>query len=272
MKTLVLGAEGMLGSEVMRALPNAWGTTRQIRSAHHRIVPGIDISSEQKMRLVIDLVRPDVIVNCAGVVKSECGESSTTEAIRVNGGAPHMIAKLAEDSRCTLVHISTDCVFNGARGDRTESDVPDASDVYGRSKSIGELVSYQHCVTLRTSFIGRDQRRGRGLLEWLLRADSSVAGYINCLWSGVSSIELARVIKCVAENQKLSGLYHVAGPRISKSELLRTLIHSFGLSVTVDPELEPVIDRTLCGDKFCEATGYRAPSWFEMAEEMARNA
>ena len=267
MKTLVFGAEGMLGSVLMRN-PEAYGTTRRDQSDSPSIIPGIDISLRSDLRRAIEWAQPKVVINCAGIVKSECDSHPTARVFRVNGEGPHLIADLASEFECRFIHLSTDCVFDGVRGLHTEADTPNATDIYGRSKIVGEVLDRNDCVTLRTSFIGRDQRHGRGLLEWLFKEDKPV-GYERAIWSGFSTYELARIIGAAVANTSLRGLYNVAGPVISKADLLQILIDAYGLKCRVRREREPYIDRSLDGRKFNDATGYEAPSWSAMAGELA---
>ena len=269
MSVLILGAEGIAGSALMRAIPDARGTTRRSSPADSRIIPNVDITSRGDLEMALAHVDPDVVVNCAGVVQSECGSRASDCVCAVNAEAPHMLAEMTARSGCRVVHLSTDGVFDGARGGRTEAELPDANDPYGKSKASGELATYDHCLTIRTSFIGLDPMRGRGLLEWLLAQEGEITGYANMLWSGLSADELARVIAAYAIPSALSGLYHVSGPVISKADLLAELICAMDLPVHVRHVNEPRIDRTLDGSKFHQATGYVAPSWSWMAQELA---
>lgn len=269
MRVLVLGAEGMLGAALMR-WPDAYGTTRRHLSNPH-ILAGIDVTRFDDLRRALDWCAPDVVINCAGVVKSECDRCRPERVIATNSIAPHVLAALTTSLGCRVIHVSTDCVFDGTRGARGESDPTDATDLYGQTKATGELVDYDHCVTLRTSFVGRDLVRKRGLLEWLLAQTSEAVGYANAMWSGLSTHELARAIRAVVNDKNLKGLYHVAGPLISKAELLQTLIEAYGLPCHLQLEDEPRIDRSLDSSRFRQATGYLAPSWPIMAKELASN-
>lgn len=257
----------MLGSVLMR-WPNAYGTTRRY-SNNPYLLTGIDVTRFDDLRRAIDWSAPEVVINCAGIVKSECEKHERARVDAVNGDAPHVIAKLAGASGCRVVHISTDCVFDGTHGGRTEQDTPDAFDSYGRSKRDGELIDYGHCVTLRTSFIGRDPIRKRGLLEWLLAQKHDALGFTQMFWSGLSTHELARAIECVIAHTSLSGLYHVSGPVISKADLLQTLVEAYDLPIQIQRVDEPHINRTLNGRKFNDAADYSAPTWQEMAKGLA---
>lgn len=231
-----------------------------------------DISVAKDLSRAFAWARPNVVINCAGIVKSVCRENSPYRIGAVNSVAPHLIADAAGWHQSRVVHVSTDCVFSGAVGNYTEESRPDATDLYGISKTFGELVNHEHCVTLRTSFIGLDPMRRRGLLEWLIANHSSpVPAFTRSMWSGLSAIELARVVSDVALNHtSLSGIYQVAGPVISKADLLQQLATTYDLQCSIERQEGPSIDRTLNGGKFMRATGYMSPSWEQMAEELAR--
>lgn len=272
---LVLGAEGIAGSAILRAFPKAVGTTRsRLPSTAGRILDNIDVTRPRDLREAIAFVRPRTIVNCVGIVKSECDKYHPDVVRAVNGETPHVLAQLARltwsaDLPCRVIHLSTDCVFDGSRGGRTESDSPDATDLYGRTKAAGELVGDPHCVTLRTSFIGHDPIHRRGLLAWLLDGTDPIDGYTEMWWSGLSAPELARVVGRVAADPSLRGLYQVAGPVISKADLLTTLLDAFGRKRVVRRVEQPRIDRTMNGDRFERITNYKPPAWTEMAKELA---
>lgn len=257
----------MLGNAVTRVLSGI----HDVIPLDRRTTPDADILNKDYLRRALDHFEPEAVINCVGIVKSECDKHDARRVLMVNGAAPHMIADLCLEHRCRLIHISTDCVFDGSRGLRTEADSPDATDLYGRSKALGEIRGQAHCLTLRLSFIGRDKVRGRGLLEWLLRQEKQAIGYQNAIWSGSSSLEVARVIARALLDPHLFGLYNVACQPISKAELLRHLVASFKLPLQVTDASEPIIDRSLDGALFNKVELYKPPTWEEMAEELARS-
>lgn len=264
-KVLVLGGQGMLGSALMNYFGQAaCGTSQQVAPG---LIGSVDISKAADIERALAEARPEVVINCAGIVKSECGRQTEDRVRAVNTNAPHTIATITRHCGIRFVHISTDCVFSGRRGMYREDAVLDPEDLYGQSKAAGEVVDYD-CLTIRTSFIGYDARRRRGLLEWLLAQNGGVPGHDRVLWSGLSAMELARAISlAIAKN--LQGLYHVAGPVITKADLLEILIQQLGLRPSFVEHVDlPVLDRTLDGTKFRKATGYEPPSWVDMAKEL----
>jgi dTDP-4-dehydrorhamnose reductase len=164
-----------------------------------------------------------------------------------------------------LIHISTDCVFDGLRGSYTEDDVPNASDVYGRTKAMGE-VHAENAITLRTSFIGRELRHHTSLLDWFLSQEGkTIAGYRNVIWSGVTTQHLAEVIETlVLRGTALTGVYHVSSGRISKHELLLKLRDAFDVDVHIETDDSVRRDLSLNGARFENALGYHCPTWSEL--------
>ena len=259
MKALIFGSQGMLGTALRTQLERA---DKEVSCST------IDITRLDSIEHEFREVRPDVAINCAGIVKSECHDRE--RAIAVNARAPHVLAGVARKYSAKFVQVSTDGVFNGRGGNYRESDPTDAEDLYGQTKAAGELVSYSHCLTIRTSFIGYDLRRRRGLLEWLRRSTGVVPGFTRALWSGLSAPELSRAI-VLAIDSGLSGLYHVAGPPISKADLLEILVRELNLGCRIERVSGEVINRTLDGVRFEDAIGYRTPTWVTMVKELAHD-
>lgn len=218
---------------------------------------------------VLARVRPDVVVNCIGIVKQQAASKDSIACLTVNSLFPHRLARLCQAMEARLVHISTDCVFSGNKGSYTEDDPSDALDLYGRSKFLGE-VSGPGCLTLRTSIIGREIGSRQGLVEWFLaQAGGRVSGYTRAIFSGLTTLELARVIGLVlCKYPDLSGLWQVAGRPISKFDLLTILNQVYDTKVRIDPVDTPACDRSLVGDRFTQATGWRPDDWLTLLSNM----
>lgn len=281
MKIAVLGSSGMLGSATFQYLSerfpgSVYATARS--SAVKKIFPesaanitvGIDVENADALTGFLREVRPDVVVNCVGVVKQLASAEDPLVAIPINSILPHRLARLADLVGARLVHISTDCVFTGRKGDYRESDVPDAEDLYGRSKLLGE-VDYPNAVTLRTSIIGREIGSRNGLVEWFLSQSGAVRGYRRAIFSGLTTDELVRVIaERVLPNPDLRGVYHVSVDPISKFDLLGIVRDVYGVATEIEPDDAVAIDRSLNSDRFRAATGYAPPSWPDLIRSMRR--
>jgi dTDP-4-dehydrorhamnose reductase len=234
-----------------------------------RIVTGIDVENQDSLVRLFNTVKPQVVINCIGLIKQLAAADDPLSAIPINSLLPHRLAALCAVAGARLIHVSTDCVFSGAKGGYTEDDPSDAKDLYGRSKYLGEL-SDPHTVTLRTSIIGPELDGGaHALLGWFLSQQQSTKGFTKAIFSGLPTVELARVIETlVIPRSEMSGLYHVAAKPIAKYELLTLIAEVYGKQIEIVPVDEPVIDRSLNADRFNTLTGYRAPEWRELISRM----
>jgi len=277
---MVLGVTGMLGNAMFRLLSEnsslaVYGTARTEGSKRcfsdklsGRIIAGVDVENHDSLVRAFAAVRPDVVVNCVGLVKQLADANDPLQAVPINTLLPHRLAALCQATGARLVHISTDCVFSGAKGNYLESDFPDAYDLYGRSKLLGE-VDYPNAITLRTSIIGHELAGHRSLVGWFLAQQGSVKGFTRAIFSGLPTVELARAVcDFVLPRPQLHGLYHVAARPINKFDLLKLVAKTYGKDIEIIPSEELVIDRSLKGDRFKEATGYVAPEWPVLVQRM----
>jgi dTDP-4-dehydrorhamnose reductase len=193
-------------------------------------------------------------------------------SIAINALFPHHLAKLCQAANIRLIHISTDCVFSGLRGNYQESDVADANDLYGRTKFLGE-VSYENCLTLRTSLIGRELEQSHGLIEWFLRQKKKIIhGYTRAVFSGFTTNAFAEIITLIiTKYPHMEGIWHVASEPISKFELLSLVKKFHGLDIQIEPDETFVCDRSLNADRFRQTTGFVPPTWPGMIEEMVQD-
>lgn len=280
MRILVLGATGMLGSAVLKVLSEdsrfvVWGSARDSRKLSllsvntEKVVTGINVLDSDNLASIFKMVKPDVVINCIGLIKQVSGAHNPLVALPINSLLPHRIADLCELSQSRLIHISTDCVFSGRKGQYTENDPSDADDLYGKSKYIGEVIDRENSITLRTSIIGHELRSQYALLEWFLAQEGSVYGYSKAIFSGVPTNELARIIKeYVLPRKDLHGLYHISADPISKFDLLNIIARQYKKDIKIIENNNVVIDRSLSSDKFRHATGYKAPGWEKLVEGM----
>jgi dTDP-4-dehydrorhamnose reductase len=281
-KVIIVGASGMLGSTLYRyfAASPGFAVVGTVRSRaalralpSHRtakIVVGLDVANTDQLARVIAEERPDVIVNCVGVIKQLAEAEDPLIAITLNALLPHRLAALSDAVGARLIQISTDCVFSGKAGNYRESDTPDAVDLYGRTKLLGEVDS-PHAITLRTSIVGHEaDGRAVSLIDWFLsQPGPTVRGYRRATYSGLPTVELARVIRdIVILRPDLRGVWHVASPPINKFELLKLVARTYGKAIQIEPDDAVVIDRSLDATRFREATGYVSPPWDELVARM----
>ncbi|MGC3996942.1 MAG: SDR family oxidoreductase [Anaeromyxobacter sp.] len=283
MRALILGGDGMLGhalADAWRERHELWTTLRQPAAAYagvaglrldERTLCGLDVRHPDDLAEAFARARPEVVVNAVGIVKQRPTAGEAIPSLEVNALLPHRLARLCAAAGARLVHLSTDCVFSGARGGYTEQDAPDPKDLYGRSKLLGE-VAEPHCLTLRTSIIGLELSRRTGLVEWFLAQRGPVKGYRRAIYSGLTTLEMARAIEALlATAPALSGLWHLASAPIDKHDLLTRLARRLGRT---DVELAPddafVCDRSLDGSALLQRTPYRVPTWDAMLDELAQ--
>src|SRR5690606_26656327 len=271
MKILILGASGMLGSTMFRWLSSdpsyeVWGSLRSDRSLRHlpeilhqRLVTNVEALDADALTSLFNEIRPDAVVNCVGVIKQVAVANDPLVVLPINAMLPHRLARICALAGARLIQISTDCVFSGRKGQYREEDVSDAEDLYGKSKYIGELHDLPHAVTLRTSIIGHELESATSLVDWFLAQNGRVLGYSKAVFSGLPTVELARVLKeFVLPRPDLHGLYHVAAEPIAKLDLLRLIAAQYGKSIDIEPDDAVVIDRSLNGERFRRATDYVA--------------
>ena len=274
MRLLIFGVTGMLGSALHQVYApdprfETWGTMRDAAARrffaerdHERLLSGVAISDQDVLVSVLNLVRPEVVINAVGVVKQLADANNPLISLPVNAIFPHRLAGLCGLVGARLILISTDCVFSGGKGHYTESDASDAEDLYGKSKYMGEVQDRPHVITLRTSGIGHELNSRHGLLEWFLAEPGPVRGFSQAIYTGLPWIELARVIReHVFPRSDLSGLYHVSSDPISKFDLLRIVAKVYGKQIEIKPDDTVRIDRSLDSARFRSATGYVPPAW-----------
>jgi dTDP-4-dehydrorhamnose reductase len=280
MNILVLGITGMLGSTMFRFLSEkpgltVYGTARSPSAGQYfsdtlsaKIIPDVHVNNFDSLVKVLNSVRPDVVINCVGVIKQLDNAHDPLQVLPLNSLLPHHLAAQCKARGARLIHISTDCVFSGKQGHYRETDLADARDLYGLSKLLGE-VTEAPALTLRTSIIGHELGGQRSLLGWFLAQKGSVNGYRKAIFSGLPTVEFSRVIyEFVLPNAQLSGLYHVAAKPISKFDLLSLIAKIYQKDIEIKPSDECVIDRSLIPERFRAATGYVVPEWPDLIERM----
>lgn len=282
-KILILGGTGMLGHTLFSylSLRKKWDVYATTRTAEglspwfpedfaRKVRPLVDADNFDTVVRALASIRPDIVINCIGLIKQLPMASDPLTAITVNSQLPHRISLICRTAGARLIHLSTDCVFNGCKGNYNESDPSNAEDLYGRTKYLGE-VSYPHCITIRTSIIGHELKGYHGLIEWFLK-QKSVKGYTNVIFSGLPTIEISNIIgNYIIPNEQLKGVYHVSSLPIAKYELLKLLADQYSKEVDIEPYDDIKIDRSLDSSLFQTATQYTSPSWSQLVKIMYDN-
>ena len=280
MNILVFGANGMLGHKLIQRLSHRFKVIGTLRGPTTKytdnpvlqqipLLGNVQVENFASVSRSLASAQPAVVINCVGIVKQSTAAHDPLISISVNALFPHRLVPLCRDAGIRLIHISTDCVFSGRKGNYIESDLADADDLYGRTKLLGEL-DYAGSLTLRTSMIGRELETTHGLIEWFLGQEGkTIKGFKRAIFSGFTTMVLAELIaKIIIEHPDMQGVWHVASEPISKFDLLTQVKKAYAMNIQIEPDNEVVCDRSLNSDRFQHATGYIPPSWSDMIEEM----
>jgi dTDP-4-dehydrorhamnose reductase len=264
----------MLGSAILKVLSqrddlNIYGTLRSDKSLFFlqqyidkkNIFLNFDVTKNKDLEAIFSHVKPDLVINCIGLIKQVDESKNVLKAIEINSMFPHVLSKFCANFNSRLIHFSTDCIFSGAKGNYVESDLSDAQDLYGKTKYLGEL-NYEHCITIRTSIIGHELTSHHGLIEWFLSQKEHCKGYVKAIFSGLPTIVLSEIIRdVIIEQSNLNGIYHISSNPISKYDLLKLVAKLYNKKIEIIPSDEIIIDRSLNSLKFFKATGYKPPQW-----------
>lgn len=284
MRILILGATGMLGHKLWQLMPQRFADTYATVRARpllpgsrlfedKRVIAGVDCTDFPSVAAVLDRIAPQVIVNCVAVTKRREGSGNAEASIALNARLPQQLAGWCGEHASRLIHFSTDCVFTGRTGGYTEMSVPDAEDLYGRSKALGEVAG-DGALTIRSSFIGRELAHGTELLEWFLaQRGRRIQGYRQALYTGVSNLFMAQLVgDIIADQPRLTGLYNLASEVVSKFDLLCLARDAFRLDIEIEPDDSFVCRRDLDGSRLRQALGVMPPPWREMMAGLAADA
>lgn len=279
MKILILGGDGMLGHQLLKFLHprhDVKVTLRQDLGAYSQYglfnrensYDAIDIRSLERVVEVMADFRPEAVINAVGIVKQRPDAKESIPSLEINALLPHRLAVLCKGIGARLIHLSTDCVFSGKKGNYLESDPSDAEDLYGKTKFLGE-VHDANCLTLRTSIIGRELSRNKSLLEWFLAQTGMVKGFTNAIYTGFTTLEMSRIIeRMLLEYPEAYGVYQVSSDPINKYDLLLLFREKLGHEIEIVPNDTFRCDRSLDSTRFRKEFNYSPSAWHEMIEEL----
>ncbi len=238
-----------------------------------KVVANIDVENFEVVRDAVFNLEPNVVINAIGIIKQTPTSNDVVKTLKINSIFPHQLAELTKKAGARLITVSTDCVFDGRKGNYKEEDISDAADLYGKSKNLGEI-SAPHCLTLRTSIIGRELQTAHSLVEWFLSSKGrKIRGFTNAVFSGFTTIVLAEIISDLIENHSnLHGLYHVSSEPISKFDLLCLLKKFYALPIEIEPDGDFKIDRSLNSERFRSETGFVPDEWSTMIGRMTADS
>ncbi len=274
----------MLGHKLVQVLGSrfeVWTTLRAEFAKYEHLklfdksktFESVDVRNFENFEKILKKNKPDAVVNAAGIIKQKPTANDVAATLEVNSIFPQKLANCAERLNFRLITISTDCVFDGKRGNYSEDDTADAADLYGRSKNLGE-VSGKNCLTLRTSIIGREIDTTHSLIEWFIsNRGGQTEGFKRAIYTGFPTVILADIIGDIIETfPDLHGLYHLSSDSINKFDLLNLVNRAFRLGITIKANESFLIDRSLNSEKFRRETNFKTKKWAEMIKIMAEDA
>lgn len=275
-KIFILGASGMLGHTVFLNFLNnkkftTFGTVRKknifkLKRINKNIIY-LNLKNFKKLEISISKIKPDFIINCAGVIKQKINSNKNKDIYLINSVLPNFINSISNKYNFKFIQISTDCVFNGKKGKYNEKDKKNATDIYGLSKRIGEVDS-ENCITLRSSIIGHELNSPKSLLEWFLSQRLEIFGYKNAFFSGLTTTEMSRILEKIINKKNISGIFNLSSKRISKYHLLLKLNNIYNKQIKIIPSNKLIIDRSLNGSKFKMKFRIKVNSWEKMIKNM----
>ena len=279
MKVLILGSSGMLGYSLFKNLSqhpdiDVFGTVRSNKnlldsfslkeSKKLTIFDALD--GENKLNKILKEIKPDYVLNCIGLISQK--KSDHIDVLKLNSVFPHELAHQCTKNLTKLIHFSTDCVFNGFKGNYKEDDIPDANDIYGRSKLLGEI-DYQKHLTIRTSIIGHEIKTNLNLVDWFLSERDSVNGYTNAIFSGFPCCYISEIlIDHIFSNKEIKGVLHISSEPISKFDLLSKIAHVYDKKIEILEDSDYKTDKTLNSNKFKLLSGFETPKWDDLINKM----
>jgi len=280
MKILIIGATGMLGYSLFSNLNeyaefDVYGTVRNLKgkeafftNTSDKLFKGVEVNNIASIETVIANIKPKVVINCIGLIKQQGISKQHVDAVSINSLLPHQIARICDRNNAKFIHFSTDCIFSGDKGNYLESDIPDAQDLYGKSKCLGE-VNYAPHLTLRTSIIGHELTSNVSLIDWFLSQNGKTKGFSKAIFSGLPTCVIARLLaNKIIPNKELTGLYHLSVDPIDKYSLLNLVSSIYNKEIKIEESRELTIDRSLNSDRLRNVINFEVPNWEALITDM----
>ena len=280
MKIYILGISGMLGSKLFQEfLKKKYEVRGSIRTIPKKFLiyksnidSNIDVNNMLKLKKKILKFKPDFIINSIGVIKQKVDQFEEKNIFYINSVFPYELYKISNMINSKLIHFSTDCVFDGKKGNYNEQSISNAYDIYGISKSLGEL-NFKNSLTIRTSIIGHELNSKNSLLEWFLQLRKKKCyGYADAYFSGMPTIEIFNFLEnFILKNKKISGIYNLSSSKISKYNLLKKISNIYSKKIKIVKSKKLKIDRSLNSNKIKKLVNYKCPSWDDLIKNMYIN-
>lgn len=277
-KILIMGCTGLIGSEIFRQAKikknvlvfGTYKTKKKIKKLDQTYLEYFNANNKEDLVILIKKIKPDFLINAIGITKHIKNKNKNKKNIlKINSFFPHYAKKIANKNNCKFIQISTDCVFNGKKGNYKESDKPNATDIYGISKARGEIIDNKN-LTIRTSTIGHEIYSKYGLLEWFLSQKKVCFGFKNAKFNGLPTYYFSRALLYILLKTKIVGVIHISGKKISKLSLLKKIKKIYKKKINIKINEDYVIDRTLNNKKFKKIYS-KIPNWSVLISNMKKN-
>ena len=282
MRILILGGNGMIGHKMYQLISkkyqDTWVTLRNNLSSYSyseiynydKVIDNIDLSNFKLLLNQLNFTNPDVIINACGITIRRGIDIHKSKSIILNSSLPHLLNEWVVTNNKRLIHFSTDCVFSGNKGDYLDNDIKDAIDLYGLTKSMGEVIDSKFTITLRGSMIGRELENYTELFEWFLHQKNNVIkGYTNVIYSGITTVRMAEIVtKLINEYPNLYGIYNISSIPISKYDLLKLCNEYFDINATLEMDESYKSNKNLLSDKLYKEIGIEKPNWIDLIRQL----
>jgi dTDP-4-dehydrorhamnose reductase len=282
MRILILGGNGMIGHKMYQMISkvneDTWVTLRNDLSTYifsniynqEKVIEKIDLSDFNKLLHTLNEINPDIILNACGITIRRGVEKIKSNTILLNSVLPHFLNEWVSLNNKRLIHFSTDCVFSGKKGDYLDTDIKDAYDLYGSTKSLGEIVNSKYAITLRGSMIGRELENKTELFEWFLQQNNkNIKGFSEVIYSGISTIKMAEIVLMLINfYPNLTGIYNISSKPISKFDLLKMFKDQFNINANIEMDNSYTSNKNLISDKFFNEIGIEKPNWIDLIRQL----
>ena len=282
MKILILGGNGMIGHKMYQTISkihkDTWVTLRKSLSNYsysdiynpEKVIDNIDLINFQIILNQLNKINPDIVINACGITIRRGIETLKSNSIILNSALPHFLNEWVTSNNKRLIHFSTDCVFTGAKGDYLDNDNKDAYDLYGSTKSMGEVIDSKYAITLRGSMIGSELENKTELFEWFLKQkNKKIKGFNKVIYSGITTTKMAEIVlKLIDQYQNLSGVYNISSKPISKFELLKLWNNLFDINANIEIDNNYTSNKNLISDNFYRTISMEQPDWVELSSQL----
>jgi dTDP-4-dehydrorhamnose reductase len=282
MRILILGGNGMIGHKMYQIISkvsvDTWVTLRNDLATYNfsdiynrkKVIDNIDLSDFKKLLNTLNEIMPDIILNACGITIRRGVEKIKSNTILLNSVLPHILNEWVSLNNKRLIHFSTDCVFSGKKGDYLDNEIKDAYDLYGSTKSLGEIVDSKFALTLRSSMIGRELENKTELLEWFLKqSNKKIKGFSEVIYAGITTLKMAEIVlRIINFYPNLIGIYNISSKPISKYDLLKICNNHFAINSIIEIDNTYISNKNLISDKLFNEIEIEKPNWTDLISQL----